>query len=73
MLVGQRQTSDIQFREYLAPLNGPLPPHRLRRTHKAFCRKCNSVCHTSDELEIISRLSICIDCKESIKKPLPSV
>ena len=73
MLVGQRQTSDIQFREYLAPLSGPLPPRRLRRTHKAFCRNCNSVCHTSDELEIITRISICPDCNETFKKPLPSV
>lgn len=73
MLVGQRQTSDIQFREYLAPLIGPLPPHRLRRTHKAFCRNCNSVCHTSDEVEIITRLSICSECNVSFKKPLHSV
>jgi hypothetical protein len=68
MLVGQRQTSDIQFREYLVLLTGLLPPHKLRRTYKAFCRKCNSVCHTSNELEIISRLSICNVCNESIKK-----
>ena len=68
MLVGQRQNSVIQFREYLAPLTGPLPPHRLRRTHKAFCRKCNSVCHTSNELEIITRLSICSECNETFKK-----
>lgn len=64
MLVVQRQNSDIQFREYLAPLT----PHKLRRTHKAFCRKCNSVCHTSNELEIISRLSICNVCTETFKK-----
>lgn len=68
MLVGQRQNSDIQFREYLAPLTGPLPPHRLRRTHKAFCRKCNNMCHTSNELEIITRLSICSECNETFKK-----
>ena len=54
-------TPSIQFREYLAPP----PPKTLRRSHKAFCRFCNHICHTTEKIEINSRLSTCQSCSNT--------